>query len=133
MLTPRAGGGIRARNPGMSVVPIPIPDVTTGILAALQYEDMRRAERGGSALDLLRPDRQVVSETAHGTERQMGNREQLASMMAANLAESMIRGAYTLMHEFLRRYSQTPLMVRQSRPVHRGRPAQLAEAQPGST
>lgn len=112
VLTPRAGGGIRARNPAQSVVPIPIPDVTTGILAALNYEDMRRAERGGSSLDLLRPDRQVVSETAHGTERQMGNREALASMMATNLSETMIRDLWLLTHEFLRRYSDRPRMAR---------------------
>jgi hypothetical protein len=114
VLTPRAGGGIRARNPAQAVMPIVIPDMTEGVLSALQYEDMKRAERGGASLDMLRPDRQVVSETATGTERQMGVREALTSMMAANLSETMLRQAYLIGHELVRRYSQQPLMVKLS-------------------
>lgn len=103
--------GIRARNPGMALVAIPVVDATSGILAGLNYEDQARTERGGAALDMQRPDRQVVSETAWGTERQMAVREQLASMMARNLAETLIRETGLLLHGFLRRYSQGPMLV----------------------
>ncbi len=73
VLNPKAGGGIRARDPA-AVVPVPIPDVTSGILAALQYEDQRRSERGGASLDMLSADAQLVGETAHGIERQYASR-----------------------------------------------------------
>lgn len=114
VLRPRAGGGIRARNPSMALVPIVIPDVTSGILAALQYEDKRRTERGGASLEMLSSDMQLAGETAHGVERQYASREALASMMATNLGETLIRGAYALMHQAMRLYSIGPLMVRRS-------------------
>ncbi len=112
VLSPKAGGGIRSRNPVQSVVPIMVPDVTSGILAGLQYEDQRRSERGGASLDLLSADAQMVGETAHGIERQYASREALAAMMAKNLSETLIRGIYRLTHEFLRRYSNEPFTVR---------------------
>lgn len=103
--------GIRARNPGMALVPIPVVDPTPGILGAMGYADQARAEAGGSALDMIRPDRQVVSETAWGTERQMAVREQLTSMMARNLAETLIHDACLLLHGTLRRYARGPMQV----------------------
>ncbi|QDY70121.1 portal protein [Qingshengfaniella alkalisoli] len=112
VLTPRAGGGIRSRNPTTSVVPIGIPDVTTGILAALNYQDKIRTERGGAALEMLSADAQLVGETAHGIERQMAMREAMVSMIAKNLAETLIRGIYTLTHEYMRRFATEPVMVR---------------------
>ncbi len=112
IMTPKAGGGIRARNPGASVQVVPVPDVTSGILAAINYEDMVRSERGGASLDLMGAEPQLVGETAHGIERQYGSREAMASMMALNLSESMIRGIYQITHEYLRRFANEPFTVR---------------------
>jgi len=111
ILRPTAGGGIRARDPS-AVVPLMTPDVTPGILSALQYEDKVRSERGGASLDLTSADAQLVGETAHGIERQIGNREAMASMMGKNLAETLIRGIYRLTHEYMRRYAVRPYQVR---------------------
>lgn len=112
VLTPRAGGGIRARNPSQAIVPIPINDVGPSILAALQYQDQIRTERGGASLDLMSADAQLVGETAHGIERQYASREALSAMMAKNLSETLIRDHYVMMHEYLRRYSNKPRQVR---------------------
>lgn len=112
VLSPRAGGGIRSRNPAQSIVPIPIPDVLSGILASLTYEDQRRTERGGAALEMLSADKQLVGETAHGIERQYAAREAMVSMMAKNLSETLIRGIYQLVHQFMRRFSTAPVRVR---------------------
>lgn len=114
VLTPKAGGGIRARNPAQSVVPIPVIDVTSGIQMALDYQDKMRTERGGAALEMLSSDKQLVGETAHGIERQMAMREQMVSMMGKNLAETLIRGIYELTHEFMRRYASEPVIVRRA-------------------
>lgn len=110
ILKPVAGGGIRSRNP-MGVVPLMVPDVSAGILMALTYEDKRRTERGGAALAMMSSDAQIVGETATGIDRQYAAREAMTSMMATNLAETLIRGLYTLTHETMRRYSAEPVMV----------------------
>lgn len=112
VLNPRAGGGIRARNPAQAVVPLPVIDVTTGIQLALDYQDKMRTERGGAALEMMSSDRQLAGETAWGIERQMAMREAMVSMLAKNLSETLIRDIYTLTHEYMRRYSLEPVMVR---------------------
>ena len=111
ILSPKAGGGIRARDPS-AVLPLMVPDVTSGILTGLSYEDQRRTERGGAAIDLLTAQSQIIGETAHGIERQMASREAMTSMMATNFSESMIRDLYLLTHEFMRRFANEPIMVR---------------------
>jgi hypothetical protein len=111
VLNPKPGGGIRSTDP-LSVVPVPIPDVTSGILMALQYEDKRRTERGGAALELTTGQAQLVGETAFGIDRQYAAREAMVSMMAANFSETLLRGIYLLTHEFLRRYATQPFTVR---------------------
>ena len=112
IMQPKAGGGIRARNPGQSVVPLMIPDVQSGIMAQIQYEDRVRSERGGASLDLMGAEPQLVGETAHGIERQYGSREALASMIARNLSEQMIKPFYLIVHEYLRRWANEPFQVR---------------------
>lgn len=111
VLNPTAGGGIRSRDP-QGVIPVIIPDVTSGIMMALQYEDKRRTERGGAALELMTGQAQLVGETAFGIERQYASREAMVSMMAANFSETLLRDLYLLTHEFLRRYSSGTFKVR---------------------
>lgn len=111
VLNPVAGGGIRSRDP-TSVVPLLVPDMTSGILAALTYEDKRRTERGGAALELMTGQAQIVGDTAFGIDRQYASREAMVSMMAANFAETLLRSIYLLTHEFVRRYAQQPFTVR---------------------
>ena len=98
VLTPRSGGGIRARNPANSVIPLMIPSVGGEILQGLEYQDKMRTERGGAALDLMGANSQLASETAFGMERQYASRELLVSMFAKNLAETLIRQTWLLMH-----------------------------------
>jgi hypothetical protein len=120
VMNPVPGGGVRARDPS-AVVPMAIPDVGSGVLIALNYQDKRRTEAGGASLDMMQADMQLAGETAHGIERQYASRELLVSMMANNFAETLIRDLYTLMHRFLRAYARRPFSVRvsgQFRQIH---------------
>jgi hypothetical protein len=98
----------------MNKVPVPlvVPDIGPSISNALQYQDKIRTERGGAALDMLSADAQLVGETAYGIERQYGQREMLVSFMARNLAETLIRPVYIIMHEYMRRYANAPINIK---------------------
>ncbi|MDS9470286.1 hypothetical protein RGQ15_22325 [Paracoccus sp. MBLB3053] len=111
VLNPIAGGGIRARDP-QAVAALTIPDTVSGSLAMLTYQDKRRTEAGGASLDMMQADVQLAGETATGIERQYASREQMVSMMASNLGETLLRGLYTIAHAYLRTYAAEPFQVR---------------------
>jgi hypothetical protein len=114
ILNPKAGGGIRARDPQNSVVPLMVNDMTQGILGALAYQDKVRTERGGAALDLVGPQMQLAGQAMDAVDRQLASQEQFVSMMARNLSETMVRQLFVLMHYLLRTYSNEPIAVRQA-------------------
>lgn len=99
---------IRSRNPG-NVALNAFPDTGASNLAALEYLDRRRTEAGGAALDQLGANLQIAGETAHGVERQYAAKELLVAMFAANLAETLMRRAFILMHRTLRAEAVEPI------------------------
>lgn len=106
----RPGGIIRVMGEvGPNIMPIPIQDTGSSALAALEYQDKIRSERGGASLDLTASGQQVGAETAHGIERQMSSREQLAAMMARTLAETLVRETYIMVHRGLREWINQPI------------------------
>ena len=105
------GGGVRIRNPN-ALVPIPVPDMGTSAVAALEYQDKLRMERGGASLDMQAPEFQVMGDTAHGIERQYSSKELTVQQMGKILAETMVRQVYLLMHQALRKWSNEPLAVK---------------------
>ncbi len=106
------GKVIKTKDSTRPPIRIDESDIGDSILAALTYQDKMRTERGGAALDMISADAQLVGETAYGIERQYGQRELLVSFMARNLAETLIRPLYLLMHEFMRRYSNAPIQLK---------------------
>ncbi len=103
---------IKTKDPSRPPLRIDETDIGGSILNALTYQDKMRTERGGAALDMMSADAQLVGETAHGIERQYGQRELLVSFMARNLAETLIRPVYLLMHHYMRRYANAPISLK---------------------
>jgi len=105
VVTSRPGGGIRSKNP-TNVVALQISDMGPSILGALEYMDKIRSERGGASLDLNAAELQLAGGNIgqQGAERQISVKEQLAAMMTATLANTLIRETYILVHKTLRVY-----------------------------
>jgi hypothetical protein len=80
----------------------------------LEYADKMRSEAGGASLDLQAAELQLAGETAHGVERQMSSKEQLAAMMSRTLAETLIRTTWELTHKAARSWLNTPVEARRS-------------------
>ncbi len=104
----RPGGVVRMDSPD-AIVPIVAPDVGMSCQAFLEYGDKMRSERGGASLDMQAAELQVAGDTAHGVERQMSAKEQLAALMTRTLAETMIRSLWLMVHRALRLYMPEPI------------------------
>ncbi len=98
-------------NPGMAIQVIPYNDIGEDCLRFLAYEDQHREERGGAALDMQSAQAQLVGETAQGIEKQYSVREMLTAMMAKNMAETLVRSVYLMMHRTVRAYAYGPVML----------------------
>ena len=99
----RTGKVIRAGRGGPDQVKeMTIADLGSSSAAFLDYADKMRSEAGGASLDMQNAQMQIAGDTAHGVERQMGSKEQMAAIMCRNLAESLIRSLYLLVHKTLR-------------------------------
>jgi hypothetical protein len=107
----RPGGVIRVRGPG-AVEPFPFTDIGGSCQATLDYLDKVRSERGGASLDLQSAELQLAGETAHGVERQMSSKEQLAGMMTRTLAETLVRSTFLLVHKAMRLYFPDVINIR---------------------
>jgi hypothetical protein len=99
----RPGGHIRAERPD-AVTPIPTVDTGSSSLAFLEYADAMRSERVGASLDLQNAAFQVAGESAHGVERVMAPKEQLAQLMARTLGETLIAETFRNIHRTLREF-----------------------------
>lgn len=122
----RPGGVIRMRSPD-AIVPIVAPDIGASAEAFLNYADKMRSERGGASLDLQAAELQVAGDTAHGVERQMSAKEQLAALITRTIAETLIRSTYLLVHKALRLYVPDALQFRVSGQFKSANPAEWPE------
>ena len=109
----RPGGIVRTKGaPANSIMPVPTVDVGPSALMLLEYADKMRSEAGGASLDLQAAELQLAGETAHGVERQMSSKEQLAAMMSRTLAETLIRTTWELTHKAARSWLNVPVEAR---------------------
>lgn len=97
------GGAIRSRDPA-SVQQMVTNDLGQSIRGLLDYQDKTRSEKAGASLDLLSPEFQLAAKNVgdQGVERQLSVKEQLAAMMTASLANTLIRETFLLVHMTLR-------------------------------
>ena len=107
----RPGGVVRTRSAG-SVEPFPFTDIGPSCQNTLAYLDKQRSERGGASLDLQSAEMQIAGDTAHGVERVMTSREQLAAMITRTLAETLIRSTFLLVHNAMREFLPEVVQIR---------------------
>jgi len=107
----RPGGVVRARSPG-AVEPFPFTDIGPSCMNTLEYLDKQRSERGGASLDLQSAEMQIAGDTAHGVERVMTSREQLAAMITRTLAETLVRSTFLLVHNAMREFFPETVNIR---------------------
>ncbi len=124
----RPGGILRTKGPpGNSIMPIPTIDVGPSTLSLLEYADKMRSEAGGASLDLQAAELQLAGETAHGVERQMSSKEQLAAMMSRTLAETLIRTTWELTHMAARAWLNAPVEAKRGGREVSSNPAEWGE------
>ena len=96
-----SGGYKRCRNPQTDAVPVPHQPIINESLAALQYMDSVRSERGGAALDNANQQKPTNIQ-ASTFERWMTATERTTAMYVRNLANTLIRDVFVLLHMQLR-------------------------------
>jgi hypothetical protein len=99
----KPGGVIRLRSAD-ALFPIPFNDVGPAALTALQYMDNIRTERGGAALDMMSGEMQIAGTSATAAANEYGHKEKASTMYCRNLVESLVKGAFLLIHRSLRHY-----------------------------
>lgn len=110
-MTSLPGGAIRVKSQG-AVMPMPVIDGGPSSAALMSYQDKIRSERGGAALDMQAGEAQLVSNISEQTvDRQFSSKEQMAQMFAKNLAETLVRGVYLLVHRTLRVFGAQPVVL----------------------
>ncbi len=102
-------------------------DTGASSAAMLEYLDKMRSERAGASLDLQAAEMQIAGHTAHGVERQMSSKEQLAAMMTRTIAETLIRQTYLLTHRGMREWLTQPVSIERSDGFATAQPNQWPE------
>ena len=121
----RPGGIIRVNGEvGANMVPLPMVDVGQSAMLALEYQDKIRSERGGASLDLQSAQLQIAGDTAHGVERQVSSKEQMAAMMSRTLAETLVRQTYILAHRGMRAWIDEPITAKRAGEYVQSNPAE---------
>lgn len=117
-------GIVWARDAQRAVMPFPTTDIGQSAAAMLEYQDKRRSEAGGASLDLQTAEAQIAGDTAHGVERMYSAREKQVEMMTRNLAETMIRSTFLLVHQTMRLFMPGQLTFRAGKDFQSTDPAQ---------
>ncbi len=108
------GRGIRSRNPG-NVAFMPVQDVVSNSVAYLQYMDQVRSEQTGAALEMASAQGQLAREVSGiSADIQLQPREQMAAMVSRNIAETLVRNTFLLIHRTLRQEWNSPIIFEKS-------------------
>ena len=110
----RPGGAVSVRGVGPvqeACAPLPVIDAGPAAQAFLAYEDQVRADRGGAVLEMATAEAQLVGGQvgSQGVDRIFSVQEQMAGMIARNLAETMVRSVFLLVHRVLREEVRQPM------------------------
>jgi hypothetical protein len=126
IMSPKAGGGIRARDPS-AVVPLMVQDITGGIAAAIQFNNQKRTEAVGAALDMSGAEAQLVNKSATAASIEKGNQELISAMIASNFSLTLVLDTYRLIRFYLRNYATRSYLARVSGQVVPVDPTQWPE------
>lgn len=102
----RAVGVVRVQGVGPvaeSIMPLPVMDLSGNAAAFLGYMDAARADRGGAALQMATGEAQLMAGQvgSMGVDRIFSVQEQMAALFARNLAETLLRSLFLLVHRTL--------------------------------
>lgn len=111
VLNPVAGGGIRSRDPAAGVIPLPVPDVTSGILGALEFFRRKRGEIAGASTDMADASAQLMQKSATQASIDKHNSELITTLIANTLSQTLLRNVFLLMRHFLRTYATHPYIA----------------------
>jgi hypothetical protein len=102
ILNAAPGRGIRSMNPA-NIFPQPVMDISSNSLAGLAYFDDVAGKQAGAALDMASAEAQGVKDVSGlSVEMQLGPKEQMASYASRNIAETLVRQTFLLIHRTLR-------------------------------
>ena len=108
------GRAILTKRPG-EVGFMPFSDIVGNSLQFLSYLDEVAGRQAGAALDLASPDAQALKDVSGiSAEMQLGPKEMLASQIGRNLAESLVRQCFLLIHKVLREEYKGTITYRQT-------------------
>jgi hypothetical protein len=108
------GRGVRSTNPA-NIFPLPVMDISSNSLAGLAYFDDVAGKQAGAAMDLASGDVQGMKDVSGlSVEMQLGPKEQLASYVSRNIAETLVRQTFLLIHRVLRSEWTGTIMFRKS-------------------
>ena len=103
VLNSRPAGVVKSKKIG-SVAPIPVSDIGTSCELFLNYLDKVRTNRSGASLDMVSENLPVGGETAHGAERIISSKEQMAALASNTFKETSIKPLFLLVHKTVRKY-----------------------------
>lgn len=101
VLDSKPAGVVKVKKIG-SVVPIPVDNIGPSCTMFLEYWDKIRTNRSGASLDMVSENLPVGGDTAHGAERVISSKEQIAALASTTFKESTIREMFLLVHKTMR-------------------------------
>ncbi len=108
LLDYRVNGVVGCDRPE-SIFPIPANDIGPQAVQGLQYLDSIRTARGGASVDMNNAEMQLASSSAMAAGVQAYNKEMMAGYYCKNLAHSLLKNVFLLVHKILRREWEGPL------------------------
>ena len=122
----RCDGDVRT-----AAMPLPVVDMSGGILMAIEKAEQLASKRAGASLDLQSGEVQglekVTNAGAVATTQMIGHQELQASMLTRTFAETFVRNLYSLIHETMRREYDQPIVVVQNGVAQQVDPRQWPE------
>ena len=110
----RVNGLIECKDSVDQVRALLVPDISQGILSNIEHQKRTRAEMGGASLQLASGQAQLGSTQvgSEGLDRAYSVMEQLAGMMAKNIAETLVKQTFLIAHATLRQNFDIPVNIR---------------------
>ncbi len=107
-----------------AAAPVPVNDLTGGLLSMIQDQRVRRAEIGGASLEMASGNMQLNDRLgSEGLDRAYSAKEQLAAMFTSTIAETIIVNTYLLAHATMREEFTGPVAYKQDGAWQDARPS----------
>ncbi len=108
LLSGRINGAVGMDNAN-SLFPIPSNDIGQTAIQGLQYLDQVRTQRGGASVSLNKEEMQVARSSAAAAVGQDMSKEMMAGYYCKNLANTLLKQSYLLVHHIMRTQYTQPI------------------------